>query len=206
MVSALSLICEVTLKAETPALYSISGKVIDAKTSETIVGVGINLKDTGIWTVTDEDGRFTIQNIPQGSCSLVFACLGYTDRTLDFKLSRNIESLTIKLEPNTLALKTVVVTAQRDKDGLNSSLQFSSNALETSKSRTSQTSGRCFREARPLIRTSRKTPLYRFETAGSIPGTQHSEPQWKWTECESGTMHHSEICPAQAPETCRPRT
>lgn len=64
MVSALSLICEVTLKAETPALYSISGKVIDAKTSETIVGVGINLKDTGIWTVTDEDGRFTIQNIP----------------------------------------------------------------------------------------------------------------------------------------------
>ena len=130
MVSALSLICEVTLKAETPALYSISGKVIDAKTSETIVGVGINLKDTGIWTVTDEDGRFTIQNIPQGSCSLVFACLGYTDRTLDFKLSRNIESLTIKLEPNTLALKTVVVTAQRDKDGLNSSLQFSSNALE----------------------------------------------------------------------------
>ena len=130
LVSALSLICGVALKAETPALYSISGQVIDAKTSETIVGVGINLKDTGIWTVTDEDGRFTIRNIPQGSCSLVFACLGYTDRTLDFKLSRNIESLTIKLEPNTLALKTVVVTAQRDKDGLNSSLQFSSNALE----------------------------------------------------------------------------
>ena len=104
LVSALSLICGVALKAETPALYSISGQVIDAKTSETIVGVGINLKDTGIWTVTDEDGRFTIRNIPQGSCSLVFACLGYTDRTLDFKLSRNIESLTIKLEPNTLAL------------------------------------------------------------------------------------------------------
>ena len=195
MVSALSLICEVTLKAETPALYSISGKVIDAKTSETIVGVGINLKDTGIWTVTDEDGRFTIQNIPHGSCSLVFACLGYTDRTLDFKLSRNIESLTIKLEPNTLALKTVVVTAQRDKDGLNSSLQFSSNALEHLQILNVTDIG-----------TSRKTPLSRFETAGSIPGTQHSEPQWKWTECESGTTHPSEKCPAQALEACRPRT
>ena len=121
------LICTFSLRAQT---LSISGKVVDAQTSETIVGVGVNLKDTGIWTVTDENGYFKIEGLSAGSCSLVFACLGYADRVLDFKLNRNIENLNIKLQPNTLALKTVVVTAQRDKEGLNTSLQFSSNALE----------------------------------------------------------------------------
>ena len=206
LVSALSLICGVALKAETPALYSISGQVIDAKTSETIVGVGINLKDTGIWTVTDEDGRFTIRNIPQGSCSLVFACLGYTDRTLDFKLSRNIESLTIKLEPNTLALKTVVVTAQRDKDGLNSSLQFSSNALEHLQISNVTDIGALLPGGKTINPDLTKDSPISLRDGGLNTGNAAFGTAVEGTEYESGTTPPSETCPAQALETCRPRT
>ncbi len=110
--------------------FAVSGQITDTNSGEELVGVGVNVKGTGIWTVSDDKGFFTLEGIDGGKVTLLFACLGYADRELEFTLSRDIEGMKVKLAPNTLALKTVVVTAQRDRDGLNTSLQFGSKALE----------------------------------------------------------------------------
>lgn len=56
--------------------YSISGKVIDAKTGEAVIGAAVNVEDTGIWAISDEKGAFTLTEIKPGSYSVVFSCLG----------------------------------------------------------------------------------------------------------------------------------
>ncbi|MGM9736898.1 MAG: TonB-dependent receptor domain-containing protein [Candidatus Cryptobacteroides sp.] len=110
--------------------FIISGKTVDAATGEEIAGVAVNLEDTGIWTTTDEKGRFILTDIASGTYSLDFSCLGYVDRKLEFTVRKDIPELVIKLSLNTLALNGVVVTAERDRDGMNTSTKFGSNALE----------------------------------------------------------------------------
>ena len=111
------------------ALFSISGKVVDAKTGEPVIGAAVNVEDTGIWTISDENGKFFLPDIRPGDYAVQFSCLGFVDKRLSFVVKKDIPNLTIKLDQNTLALNSVVVTAERDKEGMNTSLKFGANAL-----------------------------------------------------------------------------
>lgn len=111
------------------ALFSISGKVVDAKTSEPVIGAAVNVEDTGIWAISDENGTFFLPDIRPGDYAVQFSCLGFVDKRLSFVVKKDIPNLTIKLDQNTLALNSVVVTAERDKEGMNTSLKFGANAL-----------------------------------------------------------------------------
>lgn len=111
------------------ALFSISGKVVDAKTSEPVIGAAVNVEDTGIWAISDENGTFFLPYIRPGDYAVQFSCLGFVDKRLSFVVKKDIPNLTIKLDQNTLALNSVVVTAERDKEGMNTSLKFGANAL-----------------------------------------------------------------------------
>lgn len=111
------------------ALFSISGKVVDAKTGEPVIGAAVNVEDTGIWAISDENGRFFLPDIRPGDYAVQFSCLGFVDKRLSFVVKKDIPNLTIKLDQNTLALNSVVVTAERDKEGMNTSLKFGANAL-----------------------------------------------------------------------------
>lgn len=110
-------------------LYDISGKIIDEKSGEPVIGVAVNVEDTGIWASSDDSGNFVLNDIKPGTYSVQFSCLGYVDKALTFTVRKDIPNLTIKLSQNTLALNSVVVTAEREKEGLNTSLKFGSNAL-----------------------------------------------------------------------------
>lgn len=111
------------------ALFSISGKVVDAKTGEPVIGATVNVEDTGIWAISDENGTFFLPDIRPGDYAVQFSCLGFVDKRLSFVVKKDIPNLTIKLDQNTLALNSVVVTAERDKEGMNTSLKFGANAL-----------------------------------------------------------------------------
>lgn len=111
------------------ALFSISGKVVDAKTGEPVIGAAVNVEDTGIWAISDENGTFFLPDIRPGDYAVQFSCFGFVDKRLSFVVKKDIPNLTIKLDQNTLALNSVVVTAERDKEGMNTSLKFGANAL-----------------------------------------------------------------------------
>lgn len=115
--------------AQKGSLYSISGKIVDSKSGEPVIGAAVNVEDTGIWAISDENGAFSLADIRPGSYSVLFSCLGYVDRSLSFVVRKDIPSLTIKMDLNTLALKGVNVTAERDREGMNTSLKFGANAL-----------------------------------------------------------------------------
>ena len=82
----------------------VSGKVVDSKTGEPLVGAAIQLKGTSQGSITNFDGDFEL-NVESGK-SLVVTYLGYV--TLDVISQTN---LTILLSPDQNILSEVVITS-----------------------------------------------------------------------------------------------
>lgn len=84
---------------------SISGTVKDEK-GETIVGVSVLVKGTpNIGTVTDIDGRFTLNNVPQNA-TLVFSFVGMKKQEVAVDGKTNIA---VVLESNAINMEELVV-------------------------------------------------------------------------------------------------
>lgn len=109
---------------------SVSGQVTDSNTKEKIYGAAVNILDSGIWAMTDADGKFVFTDLQPGNYTIVFSCLGYADKSISVEVGGKDVYLDIRMDLNTLALDEVTVTAQRKKDGLNTNLSFGSTALE----------------------------------------------------------------------------
>lgn len=107
--------------------WTVSGKVVDAVTSETLMGAVANLES--LWAVTDENGVFVIPKVQQGRYVLKVSLLGYVDAELAIDVKGDIEDLVIAINESSLALEGVTVTAQRPKDGIGTSHNIGRDAL-----------------------------------------------------------------------------
>jgi TonB-linked SusC/RagA family outer membrane protein len=86
------------------AQTTIKGKVVDATTGETLIGVSVLVKGTTTGTQTDASGQFSL-SVPSNA-TLVFTYLGYTEQQIPAGTST---SLTVKLLPAASQLQQVVV-------------------------------------------------------------------------------------------------
>lgn len=57
---------------------TLSGTVKDATTGEALIGVNVTGKGTTIGTVTDIDGKYTLE-LPKDVTTIVFSYIGYTN-------------------------------------------------------------------------------------------------------------------------------
>ncbi len=94
----------------------ISGKVVDSKTNEPIVGANVIIEGTYLGAAADEKGYYFINNIPPGEYRVIITALGY-QKTVYQKVLVKIDLTThidIKLNTTTINLdKEIVVTAER---------------------------------------------------------------------------------------------
>jgi hypothetical protein len=60
----------------------ISGKVIDAKTGETLPGATIMLDGTTKGTSADFDGNYSLNNVPAGNVTLVISYISYDTKKI----------------------------------------------------------------------------------------------------------------------------
>ena len=111
-------------------IYTISGRVTEAKTNSPLPGASILIKGTYLWAVSNQKGEFTIQGVQEGKYNLEVSFLGYVPATIPVNVRSNINNLPIILKENTLALDDVVVTAQAPKNELNTTLTIGNHALE----------------------------------------------------------------------------
>lgn len=118
------------LPAEAAPVCSISGTTADSKTGEAIPGTAIIIKGTGLWTVSDDSGAFSFENLAAGQYTFEFSCLGYVSKAVNIDIRTDMFDMVIRLDENTLALDEVVVTAERSKEDMNTTMTFGSNALE----------------------------------------------------------------------------
>lgn len=107
----------------------MSGKVVDSRTGEALAGVAVNVVGSGLWAISDAEGRFSFKSISDGTYTLTASCLGYVDRSLQIRLSKDLHNIVLRMDESSLALEEVVVTAQRKKDDMNTTMTFGTAAL-----------------------------------------------------------------------------
>lgn len=100
----------------------ISGQVSDAETGETIVGVAIRVKATGIGTISDAKGNYRL-SIPDEHASLIFSYVGYVSKEVSIG---NETTINVYLKTDSKELSEVVITAlgiEKDKRSVGSAVQ-----------------------------------------------------------------------------------
>ncbi|MBR5043099.1 MAG: TonB-dependent receptor [Bacteroidales bacterium] len=90
---------------KSPQKRTITGTVVDATDGLPIIGAGVQLKSSRAGTVTDPDGRFSI-DITGESAEIIISSLGYKDLAVFITDQGVIDA---KLEPDNEVLSEVVV-------------------------------------------------------------------------------------------------
>ncbi len=109
---------------------TISGKVTDGKTSETLPGVKILIENQIYKIISDLDGNFSFQNIPVGNYNLIFNYNGYNTKIIsDILVKANeVTSFEIVMEPVVKEIGAVTVKATVNKESIDNINRLKSNA------------------------------------------------------------------------------
>ncbi|WP_233524424.1 TonB-dependent receptor [Mucilaginibacter conchicola] len=92
----------------------IAGKVIDAKTSETLIGATVNIEGTTTGAATDVDGKYTLSGLKPGKYTVLVRYIGYQTKSVsDVEVKAGeVTALNITASASeSTALKEVVVRA-----------------------------------------------------------------------------------------------
>jgi iron complex outermembrane receptor protein len=91
------------------AQNSLSGKITDNKTHETLAGVGIYISDLKTGTVTDNDGNYKINNLPKTEVLVRISFIGYASITQTIDLSTTTTQ-NFEMNESVTEMNEVVVT------------------------------------------------------------------------------------------------
>ena len=58
---------------------TLTGKILDAKNADTLIGASIYLKEAKIGTNTDIDGNYILFDVPNGNYTVIVKYIGYED-------------------------------------------------------------------------------------------------------------------------------
>ena len=86
---------------------SVTGIIVDDETGETLPQAIINIKGTNIATTTNNDGHFSLLNVPSDTCSFIIQYLGYVSQTI--RVKETDKQLVVRLKSDTKILDEVVV-------------------------------------------------------------------------------------------------
>src|SRR5574344_1627644 len=90
----------------TAQVSNISGVVISAEDNQPVVGASVLVKGTTVGTITDLDGKYTINKVPANAKTLVISYVGMNTQELGIK-----SNLRVVLTSNAKVLDEVVVVA-----------------------------------------------------------------------------------------------
>ena len=108
----------------------LNGTVTDVATGSALPGASVWLKGTSLGASTDLSGKYTIQNIPSGSYTIVVRFIGYVGKELaiDVKAGATLEQ-NFSLTPQAIEGQEVIVTVQRRGQDAAINQQLSSNTI-----------------------------------------------------------------------------
>jgi len=94
------------------AQFQISGVILAESSGQALVGATVQTVNLNYYAVADNKGRFTIENIPQGSYQLNIRFLGFQEQQIEVNVSEDI-FLTIVLKDEAKLTDEIVVFATR---------------------------------------------------------------------------------------------
>jgi outer membrane receptor protein involved in Fe transport len=109
----------------------ISGKIMDTKFAEAVIGATIRLDDGSKGCVTDFDGAFLMNNVPVGKHKITISYLGYATKEIQDIDVKNDENKTLSLtleEPKASEIVEVVIIATAKKESMSAMTMLQKNA------------------------------------------------------------------------------
>ena len=94
------------------AQFSLSGKITDAQTGETLPGASIRIEKTVLKEASDADGNFRFDNLKTGSYTLTISYIGYQQMEQIISINAN-QSRNFALKRSTLQVDEVFVRSTR---------------------------------------------------------------------------------------------
>ncbi len=91
------------------AQNDLNGSVIDKKTTEPILFANVYLPQLEKGTTTDEDGKFNIKNLPNGTYKLVISIIGYGTLSENIILPSS-KNLIIELSPSAIEMEEIIIS------------------------------------------------------------------------------------------------
>jgi TonB-dependent receptor len=100
---------------------TISGKIIDSKLAEGLIGCAVKLDDNSGGAITDLDGVYTIRNVAPGKHKITINYTGYQPKTIeDIEVIAN-EAATVDVameEPTGAVITEVVIVAKAQRESM----------------------------------------------------------------------------------------
>jgi len=125
--------------SQTIETQTIRGVIIDSESDYPLPGATIILLHTDsltttIGTVSDIDGRFTLENVPLGRQNFVCKYIGYKDQMINnFLVVKGKEGvINIRLEESAFSIDEIVIASRQKGEIINDIVTASASTLETS--------------------------------------------------------------------------
>lgn len=106
-----------TITFSAQAQVTVSGRVVDDATGETLPGVNIRVKGKVVGTITLPNGDFSISVNDAPPITLIFSYVGYNPQEVDINQA-NVSGLEIRMEESIIFGQEVVVSASRVEENI----------------------------------------------------------------------------------------
>lgn len=132
-VAALLLFVPSAFSQTTPRI-AISGRVLDDSTSAPLQNVDVFIAHTTMGSGTDQNGQFTIPDVPAGSYEIVASRVGYSMHSVSVTLSASEKKqFEIRLKPKAIQVGEVVISASDPSEWRDQLKKFTAFFLGKSK-------------------------------------------------------------------------
>ncbi len=112
------------------AQSTITGKVLEEKSKEPVPYAAVSIEEQNLWTITNQDGVFSIPNVKEGKITLNISCLGFVKYSVVYEDATKIpQNKILYLKEDNLQLEEVTVTAQKKQNELATSYVVDKNAM-----------------------------------------------------------------------------
>jgi outer membrane receptor for ferrienterochelin and colicins len=95
----------------------VHGRVIAADGGEPVIGAAVVVTRTMMGTTTDEDGMFTLRNVPDDRNSITVSALGFHPATIPIS-GADSQFVTVSMQISPIQTQAVVVTATKREQSL----------------------------------------------------------------------------------------
>ncbi|TDQ25812.1 TonB-dependent receptor [Tenacibaculum caenipelagi] len=96
------------------AQNSLSGKITDTN-NQPLIGVEIYSEQLHKGTISNNDGTYTLQNIPNGEVTITFTFLGFKNVSKRFTFNQNSITFNLELEESVFKIDEVIISTPFNK-------------------------------------------------------------------------------------------
>ncbi|MAU16045.1 MAG: TonB-dependent receptor [Muricauda sp.] len=89
---------------------TLSGKIVDAENGEPLEQVSVYIPQLENGTVTDQNGNYTLKNLPEGNYKLVISYIGFETYSTSFEINPGSNSFDHQMVPSAIEMDEVVLS------------------------------------------------------------------------------------------------